>query len=320
MTTLVRGQATKILLLNPNSSSSMTDGMKAVIKDIDLPDSTEIHIYTAPPTSPASINDAADIQASTTAVLASPASPASSIDLLTAPCPPELLTAPSPLGLLTSFYNDGIATCRIDLPTTSDDDNTSPIDHLMTSYDGIVIACFSVHPLVSELQSRSQSQSRPHAATAVTGIFEASVLSAISLLRPGGTWGIVTTGKFWEDHLSDGVAAFLGVGGGGSARFAGVQSTGLNASDYHHGVHPVVVKEKLKAATKRLLESGDVQVIVMGCAGMAGLEHMIREAADEERGAEFAYSILHVIDGVRAGVMLVDQMIRNQRLRPGRKP
>ena len=32
-TTLVRGQATKILLLNPNSSSAMTDGMKTVLRD-----------------------------------------------------------------------------------------------------------------------------------------------------------------------------------------------------------------------------------------------------------------------------------------------
>ncbi|KAI1162874.1 hydantoin racemase [Nemania serpens] len=264
-TTLVRGQGTKILLLNPNSSSSMTDGMKTVINDIDLPQSTEIHTYTAPPSSPASINDASDIRKSTTAVL------------------------------------------------TSD---TATVEALTSSYDGIVVACFSVHPLVPELQSG--------AGAAVTGIFEASVLAALSLLRLNEKWGIITTGKFWEDHLSEGVRTFLGVqgddDGNTNTRFAGVQSTGLNASDFHHGVDPAVVRQRLKAATKRLLVAGDVHVVVMGCAGMAGLEAIIREAADEERGAEFAYSALHVIDGVRAGVMLVDHMIRNQRLRPGRKP
>ncbi|KAI1747813.1 hydantoin racemase [Xylaria castorea] len=261
-TTLVRGQGTKILLLNPNSSSSMTDGMRTVIDDVNLPHSTEVYTYTAPPESPASINDGNDIQNSTAAVLA--------------------------------------------------DFNTAD------EYDGIVIACFSVHPLVSELQSRSQNSV---SATAVTGIFEASVLAAISLLRPGQKWGIVTTGKFWEAHLSDGVGVFLGAGTqeDGNAKFAGVESTGLNASDFHHGVDPAVVRQKLKAATKRLLGAGDVTVVVMGCAGMAGLEEIIREAASEERGDGFAYEKLHVIDGVRAGIMQVDHMIRNQRLRPGRK-
>ncbi|KAI0521961.1 hydantoin racemase [Xylaria bambusicola] len=256
-TTLVRGQGTKILLLNPNSSSAMTDGMKTVLRDIDLPSSTEVYTYTGPSGCPASINDGHDIQQSTDAVLA-------------------------------DFDAVG-------------------------SYHGILVACFSVHPLVPKLQSVSG----PHGA--VTGIFEASVLAAITLLGPGQKWGIVTTGKFWEDHLSDGVKAFLGANPkDDNAKFAGVQSTGLNAGDFHHGIDPAVIREKLKKATKRLLDTGDIHVIVMGCAGMAGLEAIIREAAQEERDEEFAYSTLHVIDGVRAGVMQIDHMIRHQRLRPGK--
>ncbi|KAI1294350.1 hydantoin racemase [Xylaria venustula] len=261
-TTLVRGQATKILLLNPNSSSTMTDGMKTVLNDIDLPSSTEVYTYTAPPHSPSSINDGHDIQQSTDAVL-------------------------------------------------SDLNKSTPLP-----YHGIVIACFSVHPLVPKLQSSTGTN------IAVTGIFEASVLAAISLLAPDQKWGIVTTGKFWEDHLSDGVKAYLGQESGkdGNAKFAGVESTGLNAGDFHHGVDPAVVREKMKKATKRLLGKGNVHAIVMGCAGMAGLEDTIREAASDEHGEEFAYSTLHVIDGVRAGVMQIDHIIKNQRLRTGRKP
>lgn len=181
-------------------------------------------------------------------------------------------------------------------------------------YSGIVIACFSVHPLVPELQKRTGPN------CAVTGIFEASVLAAVSLLEPNQKWGIVTTGKFWEDHLSNGVKEFLGANHEDkNTKFAGVESTGLNASDFHHGVDPAIVRRKLKEATRRLLAKGQVHVIVMGCAGMAGLEDIIREAASDDQGEEFAYSTLHVIDGVRAGVMQVDHMIRNQRLRPGRK-
>lgn len=195
-------------------------------------------------------------------------------------------------------------------------------------YDGVLVACFSVHPLVPTLQAGRGGQGQ-QARPAVTGIFEASVLTALSLLRPEETWGIVTTGKFWEEHLDAGVLDFLGSGsgssGGGGGRdsnntkFAGVESTGLNASDFHHGVDPEVVRKKLKEATQRLIRRGGlVTCIVMGCAGMAGLEEIIRSAVSELRGDEFAYAQLHVIDGVRAGIVQVDNMIRNQRLRPGK--
>ncbi|KAI1434219.1 Asp/Glu/hydantoin racemase [Xylaria sp. CBS 124048] len=258
-TTLMTGRATKILLLNPNSSVSMTEGMKVVVDDVELPSSTEVYAYTAPSTAPASINDAEDIEQSRCAVL------------------------------------DDLTTER---------------------YDGIVVACYSVHPLVPALQALRGRN------CAVTGIFQASVLTALSLVRHfyGGPeqWGIVTTGKFWEQHFIDGVQDFLGCSED-IASFAGVQSTGLNASDFHGGVDPAVVRLKLKDATKRLLDSGGVTVIVMGCAGMAGLELIIREAAMELRGEDFAYSKLHVVDGVRAGIMQVDHMIQNLRLRPGRK-
>lgn len=185
-----------------------------------------------------------------------------------------------------------------------------------SEYDGILVACFSVHPLVAQLQGLCA----PSNNVAVTGIFEASILTALSLLGPGEKWGIVTTGKFWEEHLSDGVASFLGASSGGAvlnSKFAGVESTGLNASDFHHGVDPAVVEAKIKDATKRLLGQGNVSCVVMGCAGMAGLEDVIRAAASDMKGEHFAYDVLHVVDGLRAGIMQVDHIIKNQRLRRG---
>lgn len=184
----------------------------------------------------------------------------------------------------------------------------------INEYDAIVVACFSVHPLVPNLGVLTGRD------CAVTGIFEASVLTAISLIGPHQKWGIVTTGKFWEDHLSRGVRLYLGGRVDDvNTKFAGVESTGLNASDFHHGVDPAVVKQKIKEATKRLLADDGVHAIVMGCAGMAGLEATIREAASEKRDEQFAYDILHVIDGVRVGVMQAEHMVKQQRLRPGRK-
>ncbi|KAI8965230.1 Asp/Glu/hydantoin racemase [Daldinia sp. FL1419] len=263
-TRLVRGKRTKILVLNPNSSKAMTDGMDVVINSIDLPYSTEIHTYTGPKGAPASINDGKDLQESTEAVLED----------------------------LETSYPNGM------------------------DYDGIVVACYSVHPLVPAMQ-----RDRTRYPKAVTGIFEASILAALSVLAYGEAWGIVTTGKFWEEHLATGVEGFLGAGtrspDAKDPRFAGVESTGLNASDFHHGVDPAIVRRKLKEATKRLLSKGRVRCVIMGCAGMAGLEDIIREAASEENGEEFARSELHVVDGVRAAIMHLEHTIRYHRLLPG---
>ncbi|KJK76625.1 hypothetical protein H634G_08213 [Metarhizium anisopliae BRIP 53293] len=173
-------------------------------------------------------------------------------------------------------------------------------DAARNNWDAILVACFSVHTLVPELSNWFDGP--------VTGIFEASILTAMSLLRPGEQWGIVTTGKFWEKHLSDGVYEFLGVDAAGrSTKFAGVASSGLTAGDFHT-VPPEEVKTKLSLATKGLLESGNIACVVMGCGGMAGLEDIIRSTAKEVYGEKRAGE-LYIVDGVKAGIMQLHQSI-----------
>ncbi|OAA65834.1 Asp/Glu/hydantoin racemase [Niveomyces insectorum RCEF 264] len=182
------------------------------------------------------------------------------------------------------------------------------------SYDAILVACYSVHPLVARLGERFAGS------IFVTGIFESSILTALALLPPYAPsdgspkmWGIVTTGTFWEKHLSEGVRAFLGQAQGTTnVKFAGVYSTGLDAGDFHGGIPPTVVYQKLRNATQRLLATGNVGCIVMGCAGMAGLEKLIRDVVREQYGHE-AGSRMCVVDGVKAGVSLLHQTIQNTR-------
>jgi Asp/Glu/hydantoin racemase len=180
---------------------------------------------------------------------------------------------------------------------------------ILKQYDAVLVACFSVHPLVSKLADFDGTFSK----LAVTGIFEASILTCLSLLRPQGKWGIVTTGKFWEDHLAQGVNNFLGSDSQSeNAKFAGVESTGLNAGDFHGGVDPAIVRKKLIEATRRLLARGNVECVVMGCAGMAGLEEIIRSVALQEYGRERGNQLL-IVDGIRAGIRLLEQMVQNRR-------
>lgn len=178
----------------------------------------------------------------------------------------------------------------------------------------MLVACYSEHTLVSRLLLLAAE------GAAVTGIFEASVAATLPLLtEEGGKWGIVTTGKFWEDHLTKAVYKFLGqptttTTPEANTKFKGVFSTGLTAGDFHDGhVTPEVIEAKLREATRALLRTGDVQCVVMGCAGMAGLEDIIRSAVVQEYGAEKA-KMVHILDGVKAGIGVLELMVRNKQM------
>ncbi|KAK7047482.1 hypothetical protein VNI00_006713 [Paramarasmius palmivorus] len=97
-------------------------------------------------------------------------------------------------------------------------------------YDGFLVACYSEHPLVGILATEIQAKKRKKRAH-VIGIFEASVLTALGLLSSyppslKAKWGIVSTGKIWEEALSTGVTNFLGTQTSPTT-FAGVETTGL---------------------------------------------------------------------------------------------
>jgi Asp/Glu/hydantoin racemase len=181
-------------------------------------------------------------------------------------------------------------------------------------YDAVLVACYSVHSLVESIPRLPKWSS-----TSVIGILEASILTCLALVKPNqtptsavGRWGVVTTGRFWESHLSDGVIRFIGQAvGQQNTKFAGVYSTGLDAGDFHL-VKPEEVRERLAKATVSLLRAGDVQCVVMGCAGMAGLENIIRTTAIEEYGETAGKEVI-VIDGVKAGILQLEQMIRSRR-------
>lgn len=129
----------------------------------------------------------------------------------------------------------------------------------------------------------------------VVGIFEASIVQALLLLRPGERFGIVTTGEGWEKALHGGVGRFLG----GVERCAGVCAVGVTAGGLGGGE----VEGRVKGAVGRLVGMG-AGVVCLGCAGMAGMGEMVRVAA-REVGAE-----VRVVDGVRAAVVQVFGMVR----------
>jgi Asp/Glu/hydantoin racemase len=246
----------RLLLVNPNTTSSMTDALHPAIDSLHLP--VSVAYFTCPEPGIPSIN--------------------------------------SP--------DDSKESAKICLPH---------VVPLLPHHDLFLVACYSHHPLVPWLKSESSAlaaaatESGSGARKYVTGIFEASVLASLSLLPENQRFGIVSTGKSWEAGLTEAVHAFLGAGE--IKRYAGTETTGLNATELHD-LPAGEVKQKMKEATKRLLQRGNVGAICLGCAGMVGLDETVREACVEELGNEAGKEI-HIIDGVKAGVA---QLVGNSRL------
>lgn len=139
----------------------------------------------------------------------------------------------------------------------------------------------------------------------MTGIFEASVATCLQSIDLDSKFGIVSTGKQWEEILRDAVQELLG--SGFEARYAGTETTGLNADELHT-TPKEEVDRRMKEATKRLLEKA-VKAICLGCAGMAGMDVTVREACIEALGEEKGRRI-RIVDGVVSGVVYLEGVLR----------
>ncbi|MBV9583127.1 MAG: aspartate/glutamate racemase family protein [Chloroflexi bacterium] len=144
-------------------------------------------------------------------------------------------------------------------------------------YDGIVVACFSQHVAIEGIREALEIPTM--------GIFEASVLYALPL---GARFSIVTTSPRWEPLLTDGVRS-LGV----HERCASVRSSGLAVLDLDRLPHQEVLQHLAEQAELAVAQDG-AEVILLGCAGMAGLQAAVAERVR-----------VPVIDAVAAGVSLV---------------
>ncbi|KAF2678614.1 hypothetical protein K458DRAFT_423051 [Lentithecium fluviatile CBS 122367] len=237
-----------ILVIQPNSTRSMTDALKPLVDSLQFKHTA--HEYFTAPTGPKSINN----------------------------------------------EDDAVESVKHCLPA---------LQKVLDRHDGYLVACYSKHPLVPILKSEPAVKS---ARKPVTGIFEASVSTSLQVIHPEEKFGIVSTGKVWEQILSEAVVDFLGTGSEASKRFAGVETTGLNATDLHDAP-TAEVRKRMKDAVKRLLKKGSVGAICLGCAGMSGMDEMVREACVEELGKEEGNRV-RIVDGVVAGVAWLEGAVR----------
>ena len=275
-----------ILILNPNTSTHMTNALKPILESLQYSD---IHFdyFTAPSRESVTLHDGQIIHG-----------------------------VPS--------INSGKDSAQSAL-------HCQPyVEPLVARYDGFLVACYSAHPLVGLIKEAIWKHEEAHPTAPskyVTGIFEASILTSLSLIssfqltrgnsglldkaQTRDRFGIVSTGSIWETELSHAVRDMFASPSGkpneaSTARFAGVATTGLTAVELHT-TSSEEVRQRIIDATERLLQStsGPVGAICMGCAGMAGMEEAVREGCIRAYGKQQG-SRVKIVDGVMAGAgMLV---------------
>lgn len=222
---------------------------------------------------------------------------------------PTYMTAASGIASINNS-EDCHASAEAVYPSLVSTASSSSHPSILSQHSAVLVACYSVHPLVPRLSALDPNKP-------VLGIFEASILASLAVcLQPQDRFGIVTTGAVWEEILSAGVRDFLGQPRGTEARgtkFAGVETTGLNAVELHTTPQDEVTR-RLKEAVKRLIrrtkaEGGDLRAVCLGCAGMVGFDEAVRAGCIEELGEGPARRI-QIVDGVKSGYLLLEGMVR----------
>ncbi|WYZ43162.1 hypothetical protein EsH8_VI_000861 [Colletotrichum jinshuiense] len=196
---------------------------------------------------------------------------------------------PSNSGLVITFIDGhGIVGCPpcIENHTQALESTTAvlprAVDYINSHVvDGVLVCCFSDHPLVYALRDLFDLP--------IIGIFQAALEEAT---EAGGRFGIVTTVHAWEDPLTDSIN-HLGFG----EYSAGIAATGLGVLELESLERGVVV-ERICSFSKRLIDNG-AKSIILGCAGMTPLERDIRAGLP---------TTITTIDGVRSGISILTRL------------
>ncbi|KAJ9504226.1 hypothetical protein H2202_000282 [Exophiala xenobiotica] len=233
-----RQRPQQILLINPNSTRSMTDACLSSLRPI-VPPGVEVTGYTAPYPAPTAIESTTDAIMSTEAVLRDLAKYAAS--------------------------------------------NGETVQN----YDGMIVACFSKHPLIDALR---ESYDVP-----IIGIMEASLYTARMI---GGRFGIIATAARSKYMQDDAVAAY-----GLDHFYVGSEATHLGVLELENRPREEVAKRMAHAA--RALVAKGADTILLGCAGMTDLVRAAKDGVRDEDGRR----TVNVIDSVEAGLLMMTSLV-----------
>ncbi|ODV61865.1 Dcg1p ASCRUDRAFT_75133 [Ascoidea rubescens DSM 1968] len=224
----------KILVVNPNSSVSMTDNLEKILV---TPLGYKLDYFTAPLSAPPEISD---------------------------PITSEL-------------------SCQVCLPV---------LIPLIPKYDGFLICCYSDHPLIAKLKSEFLKNS--DYSKIVLGIFQASLLFGVA--NSPKRFGILTSSNSWELILDNSTKKFFGDENQFPPLFVGTIASNVNVL----GLSDEKNFRKIVKKSNYLINDKNAEIILLGCAGLSGLEHKLQSAVHNK--ARF-------IDSVKIGLEFITSLI-----------
>ncbi|KAI5474757.1 protein of Asp/Glu/hydantoin racemase family [Pseudohyphozyma bogoriensis] len=215
----------------------------------------------------------------------------------------EALSPIAPQGVKLSYYtapshappsiNDYTTACLTAVHCFEDLEKKGALKE-DSEYDGFLVCCFSDHPL----QHMIREHLGPLTTKPVAGIFEAAITHALIMHKK---FGILSTGFGAKPLLTKGVSSFMGANG--SERWVGCVTTGLGVVELREG-DQVKVEKCMKEGAAKLAAMG-ADCILMGCAGMAGMEPLVQAGVRDAGLGE-----VRVMDGGKAGVECLVGLVR----------
>ncbi|CAD6622573.1 BAH_G0028650.mRNA.1.CDS.1 [Saccharomyces cerevisiae] len=236
---------TRILVVNPNSSKSMTVSLRETIEKTFSMESCKISYFTGPDTSPPQIE-----------------------------------------GQETSIKS--MEAC---LPLLIDDQESI---YYFQKFNGILIACFSDHPLVTKIKDRAAKEK---ADVSIVGLLDSSI-NYCNLI--GKKFSIITSNKEWIPILNNSVESkFLTGNTINKNLWKGTVSTDLQVLDLHSPENFQQIAEIIYRENIRKLDS---DIVILGCAGFSGLQNKLAKTFQRDRTL--------FLDTIEIGLEILITMIR----------
>ncbi|BGO94138.1 hypothetical protein NBRC10512_006960 [Rhodotorula toruloides] len=206
-------------------------------------------------------------------------------------CPPgfklDFFTAPSHAPTGISDFVTGIQTAAICFEALS-------TSGAFERYDGFLVCCFTDHAL----QHMIREHLGPTSPKPCIGMFEAGISKALILSRK---FGVLSTGFGPKPLLSKGVSSFLGASG--SEKWVGGVTSGIKIEELREADEREKVERLMKETAAKVAALG-ADCIILGCAGMAGMEQLVLEGVKEA-----GLQDVRVIDAAKAGLVMLAGMV-----------
>lgn len=155
---------------------------------------------------------------------------------------------------------------------------------LISQYDAVLISCFSNHGSVCALR---EATSKP-----VMHIMEAAILQAIPM---GAKYSIITGSEQWRLLLEEGVRCI-----GLHEKCASVKAVDMTSLETVNLDKDEIVKRILDTS-RRAIRDDKAEVIILGCAGLAGLQEIISDQLK-----------VPVLDPVKSGVCVLANILAQE--------